>query len=151
MRSIRQILAVAAILASCLGVYLAAYRQDYILLETVVRMQKHAGTPPNKVVAPAPVRCRRMLRVINVRDDDVLNLRADPSHNALIRTGIPPNARGLIDLQERSGAWRRVGFKTQGEHIVGFVNGAFVADDGILCFRVEDMVLPMPIFYADRT
>jgi hypothetical protein len=113
-------IAVVAILAPCIVTIASAYWQS-----NVVVFDGHVSVSSGP---PTHLQCKLTLRVVNVDKHDVLNLRELPSPNSPVRLGIPPNARGLIDLGERNGAWRRVQFGGS-----GWVNGTYVADDAVLC------------------
>jgi hypothetical protein len=113
-------IALVAVLAPCIATLASAYRRDNL----VITGGLHIATGP----AATALQCKRTLRVVNVGKQDVLNLRELPSPQAPIRLGIPADARGLIDLRERNGVWRRIEFGAS-----GWVNSAFVTDDVVVC------------------
>jgi hypothetical protein len=115
------------IVASLAAAIVAAYRRDTLVVDGFFRIGRGAAANPQ-------LQCRPTLRVVNVAEEDVLNLREEPSSQARIRLGIAPGSRNLIDLGEQKGAWRRIEFLGQ----VGFVHGSFVAHDAAICVPKPD-------------
>jgi hypothetical protein len=119
------------IVASLAGAIVSAYRRDSLVVDGSVRITRGA--------ANTPLQCRSTLRVVNVSQEDVLNLREEPSPQARIRLGIAPGSRNLVDLGEQKGAWRRIEFLGE----VGFVHGSFVVHDATICVpRRPDAAVP---------
>jgi len=121
-----RVLGLAAVLIPSIVGIVSAYRQNALILSGTF----HIASGP----ATTAVVCKRTLRVVNVDKSDVLNLREEPHTQAPIRFGIPAEARGLVDLGEKKGAWRRIAFRGE----VGFVHGAFVAEDAEICVPKPD-------------
>jgi hypothetical protein len=65
-------------------------------------------------------------RVVNVRADDVLNVRSGPSADFDIVGGLPPGSRGIAITSPCRSAWCPV----QHRSTTGWVNSAFLAPEG---------------------
>jgi hypothetical protein len=113
-----RLLGLAMVAASCLAAAISAYDRKFFSVDLRVA----SGPEVN-------ARCSRTFRVERVKPTDVLNLREQASADAPIRLGIPATARGLIDLGEQTGVWRRISFRGE----VGYVNTAFLGDDIEVC------------------
>ena len=83
---------------------------------------RSASAPPQPQVepkrAPQPV-----FRVVNVRSDDVLNVRSGPSADFDIVGGLPPGSRGIAITSTCRSAWCPV----QHRSTSGWVNSAYLA------------------------
>jgi hypothetical protein len=79
---------------------------------------------PQGVAQPQP-QSQPMFRVVNVRSDDVLNVRSGPSADFDVVGGLPPGSRGVAIVSACRSAWCPVRHRTAS----GWVNGAYLAPD----------------------
>ena len=83
-----------------------------------------------------------MFRVVNVRGDDVLNVRSGPSADFDIVGGLPPGSRGIAITNACRATWCPV----QHRATSGWVNSAYLAPEGpsspVLARRVPPTMPP---------
>lgn len=130
------LLALTAAVASCAGVIVGAIRHDTLTVDASIRIQNGPTA--------ATTQCKRTLRVANVQKHDVLNLREQPSSKAAVLLEIAPHTRGLVDLEKQSGAWKRVAVRKDVDWAVGWVHGAYVVDDTMVCPSRPPSTAPAP-------
>lgn len=134
-------LMLAAILASSVSAIVAAARRDSLFISGSLHVNRGSSvaSPPaqNGQVAPR-VTCKRTFRVVELAKGDLLNLRKWPSAQAPILLGIAAGSRGLIDLEDQSGLWKKVAFRGE----TGFVHTAYVIADAHVCGPVPDQEKP---------
>jgi hypothetical protein len=135
-------LVLAAILASSISAIVVAGRRESLSISG--SLQVNRGDPvaspltQNGHAAPKVV-CRRTLRVVDLpKWDPVLNLRKWPSAQAPIVFGIAGGSRGLIDLEDQRGSWKKIAFRGE----TGFVHTAFVTADAQICMPVPGQDRP---------
>jgi SH3 domain-containing protein len=103
--------------------------------------QAFADTKESLPVPPQPQPAARraaqpMFKVVNVRGDDVLNVRSGPSADFEIVGGLPPGSRGIAITSTCQSAWCPV----QHRAASGWVNSAYLA--------AEDLSPPLPGYGA---
>jgi hypothetical protein len=119
--AVRMILLGAAVVSAVA----ALTRTDSVVLRGFFQLER-GGAPTSR---STELQCRQLLRVVNVKEDDVLHLRQEPNPRAPIIRDFVPGTRNLVDLGERIGSWRRVTYRGD----VGFVHSAFVIEDTRIC------------------
>jgi hypothetical protein len=97
-----------------------------ILRQTVQKSDKIRGSSATVTggVAPAPQPISKgtQLRVVQVRANDVLNMREEATNESPVVEFIPPNGEGIISLGETQGQWIFV----QYDRAKGWVERQFV-------------------------
>jgi hypothetical protein len=85
---------------------------------------RSAGAPPQPQVEPKRTP-QPAFRVVNVRSDDVLNVRSGPSADFAIVGGLPPGSRGIAITDACRSAWCPV----QHRSTTGWVNSVYLAPE----------------------
>ncbi len=96
--------------------------QQQVARQTLPAPAQSLGTQAQ--VSPEPFRQRhqRRFRVVGVRADDVLNMRARPNSESGVMAGIPAQARGVDLVGPCVGEWCRVRFADR----LGWVHSAYM-------------------------
>jgi hypothetical protein len=95
-----------------------------------------APATPAEAPPPRPKRAARPLfKVVNVRSDDVLNVRSGPSADFDVVGGLPPGSRGIAITNACRSKWCPV------EHLsaTGWVNSAFLAPEEPSTLSLRDV------------
>jgi uncharacterized protein YgiM (DUF1202 family) len=88
---------------------------------TAIR-DSNARVPDGGTLPPQPISRGTELRVVQVRANDVLNMREDATNDSQVVEFIPPNGQGITSLGESQGQWIFV----QYDRAKGWVERRFV-------------------------